>query len=151
MSDKDDLQNSIVDSLQEIARETGEVPDISEIRNHFEQFAKLLQQHLFPDAEVMFRPYTADSVNRDATSWYISVRFTSLKPDFLFEENICSVFIPVNQYPVMINAAGFRYRIMNAADLKTITLEMVQSSSVKDVLKRYARNIRVLAQFKPED
>ncbi|MFA5203000.1 MAG: hypothetical protein WC708_01105 [Lentisphaeria bacterium] len=150
MSDQDSPQDIIIDSLQEIAREVGEVPDISEIRNHFERFAKILQQYLFPDAEVVFRPYVDNSVNRDATSWYISVRFTSLKPDFLFEENICSIFIPINRYPVMINAAGSRYRIMNAAELETVTLDMIQSSSVKDTLKRYTRNILMLAQFKPE-
>lgn len=144
-------QSLMIDSLQEIAREVGEIPDISEVRNHFEKFAKMLQQYLFPDAEVVFRPYTDNSVNRDATSWYISVRFTSLKPDFLYEENICSVFIPITKYPVMINAAGSRYRMMNTADLETVTLDMIQSSSVKDVLKRYTRNVQMLAQFKPED
>jgi hypothetical protein len=147
---EDSPSDLIIDSLQEIAREVGEIPDISEVRNHFERFAKTLQQYLFPDAEVVFRPYTDNSVNRDATSWYISVRFTSLKPDFLYEENICSVFIPITKYPVMINAVGSRYRIMNAADLETVTIDMIQSSSVKDALKRYTRNVRMLAQFKPE-
>jgi hypothetical protein len=147
---EDSPSDLIIDSLQEIAREVGEIPDISEVRNHFEKFAKTLRQYLFPDAEVVFRPYTDNSVNRDATSWYISVRFTSLKPDFLYEENICSVFIPITKYPVMINAIGSRYRIMNAADLETVTIDMIQSSSVKDALKRYTRNVRMLAQFKPE-
>jgi hypothetical protein len=147
---EDSPSDLIIDSLQEIAREVGEIPDISEVRNHFERFAKTLQQYLFPDAEVVFRPYTDNSVNRDATSWYISVRFTSLKPDFLYEENVCSVFIPITKYPVMINAIGSRYRIMNAADLETVTIDMIQSSSVKDALKRYTRNVRMLAQFKPE-
>lgn len=138
----------IVSSLLEIAQEVNDVPDISEVRHHFEQFAEMLQRYLFPEAEVVFRPYTDNSVNRDATSWYISVRFTSLKPDFIFEENICSVFIPMTQYPVMINASGTRQRIMKSDELVSTTVEIIKSS--RDILKRYARNVQMLAQFKPE-
>jgi hypothetical protein len=146
---EDSSRSLIIDSLQEIAREVSDVPDISEVRNHFEQFANMLQQYLFPEAEVVFRPYTDNSVNRDATSWYISVRFTNLKPDFSFEENICSIFIPMTQYPVMINASGTRQRIMNSDELISTTVEIIKSS--KDILKRYARNVQMLAQFKPRD